>query len=1244
MFPRRITRRFRNLVSPTRSHSLPGTWRRSVVEGLEPRQLLASDSTQSVSPRSTVVVSAAGDMGDEIFELLIDGNWVASQRVSTEMSRYSFTIPQSVRPSQVRIQFVNDWADTSGTFDRNLQVDWVSINQTRIETESANVYSTGTWIDGHGIIPGFHRRDYLSTNGYFQYGFDTVSNVPTFDGTGNNLQNPTWGAAGEQFLRAARPAYSDGLNSPSLPSAPNARDVSNRMSAQSGSVENDRFLTAVWAQWGQFLDHDITQAFATRATGPSEPFPINASMPFTRSPFDSDTGTDQPRQQINHISAFIDGSVVYGSDVTRARALRSLSGGRLDSQNRAAGELLPFNTKQLPNAAPPLPTFFVAGDLRANENIALIAMQTLFLREHNRLADQLAKTEFAGRDLSDPAVDEEIYQRARRYVAGLIQNITYNEFLPSTLGFNAIPTYRGYNPHANAQITNEFATAIFRLGHTTLNNELLLGDQGQSITLRDAFSNPTFVVNNGIESIVEGMTLQKMQEVDHLVVDGVRNLLVDGPDGFDLVARNLQRGRDHGLPDYNSVRRAIGLKAVSSFHEVISDKVVADNLTALYGTPDRADSWIVMISEDHVPGTSVGPTIYAYMVDQFVRLRDGDRYWFQNHLDAKTAAEIKATRFSDVIRRNTTGLSDVQNEVFWTRDTLVFRNGLDNEWLIRDTGSLGGAEVVFFGNQGERDPNNRTETIVARRDEPINALVVAGTNERGDGFFIPNPRVPVARADQGVDEFIITANVEFFEGYGLGGKDRWVLESNIDSVFASGDDGDDLLAAKNAEPTTTKFTGGAGRDTITVVATRPSSIYVDSGDSLDEVVISTDRASKITLQGRSHATIVAASDHPLIRVSIGKRRSRVADAALRELTSDVAQWQSLSLNDAERGAIPGVPHPQDSVFAKNFDASGGWVDSVVGDFRGNGYATMMSRSSRGEWWHTDGSTTEPWTVWSASAGWHFVNAGDFDGDGDDDLVGRTASGSWWVAESNGQRMTNRAWGSWNARVAWSDVLVADFTGDGKDDILGRAANGEWWLARSTGTSFDNERWGRWSTAVQWSDVRAGDFNGDGRADVIGRAANGEWWVALSRGNSSTSHRWGVWNPKATWSHVVVGDFNGDGRDDLAGRLGSGVWWVSESNATSIGSTNRLFGSDNQSAGLRDVRVGDFNGDGRDDIVARSNRTGQLWVGASTGSMFRNYTNADLENDWRRRVLSQIQTAFSTPIFVGASLDMRIVPI
>ena len=720
----------------------------------------------------------------------------------------------------------------------------------------------------------------------------------SIDGVGNNVLNPEWGTVGEQFIRLSSAAFEDGVGEPARGDQMNAREISNLISAQAESIENDRFITSMWFQWGQFLDHDINRTFDVapfEQLTPSESLDISESFPFNRSPYDPATGISNSREYINHVTAFIDGSVVYGSDDSHAMALRTLEAGKLKSQDTEVGELLPYNTDGLINVPAPVDAFFVAGDVRANENIGLTSMQTLWVREHNRIADDLAATEYAGLDLSDPDVDEEIYQRARQVVMGLIKNITYNEFLPSTVGFNAIPTYSGYDSTINPQISNEFAGAAYRIGHSTLTNELLIGDEGDAIPLAEAFFRPDIVGAMGIEGVLEGLTVQTMQEVDSQVVDAVRNFLDDGP-GFDLAAINIQRGRDQGLPDYNTLRESVGLERLQDFSEMTSNQSLAEMFELVYGTPDNADSWIAVISEDHLPGTMTGETIYTILVDQFTRLRDGDRFYFEHAIDdTELVGEIKATRLSDVIERNTS--LHVQDEVFWTRDTLVFRNGLDNEWLIRDFGDNGGAEVVFFGEPGIRDPDNRTETAPVQRDEPINAVIVAGTNELGDGFFIPNALVSSPLADAGIDEFIITADIEFFEGYGLGGDDIWVFESDIASIFASGDEGRDVLKADvNVPGGSVAMTGGDGRDSIMVSASQASEVFADGGRGNDRIRLNAVDSGRVVAEGgRGHDRIqVRANGTDIVLASGDEGRDRLD---VRAIAADLVTVAGGSGND-----------------------------------------------------------------------------------------------------------------------------------------------------------------------------------------------------------------------------------------------------------------------------------------------------------------------------------------------------------
>ncbi|QDU09920.1 peroxidase family protein [Gimesia aquarii] len=496
---------------------------------------------------------------------------------------------------------------------------------------------------------------------------NTVTEYASIDGTGNNINNPELGSTDTELLRLANADYGDGLSTPAGEDRPSAREISNVIAAADSSETNDRYLTDIFWLWGQFLDHDITLTEAAHdADGnPLESFPIevptgdvffdptgtgDAVINLNRSIFEEDE--NGVRQQINQITAFIDGSVVYGSDEELAAQLRTFEGGLLATSD---GDLLPYGENG----------FFLAGDIRANENVALTAMHTIWVREHNRIATELA-TE------NPDLTDEELYQQARQIVAAQLQAITFNEFLPALFGTGAVSEYDGYDSTVDPSIANEFSNAAYRFGHSMLSSELLrldengnVADEG-NIALLDAFFNPSELEDHGIDSLLRGVSVNLAQELDNEVVDDVRNFLFGPPGagGFDLASLNIQRGRDHGLSDYNSTRVALGLEAVENFSDISSDPEVAAKLEALYGTVDNIDLWVGGLAEDHLPGSSMGETFTAIIIDQFERLRDGDRFWYENVFSGDALKEINGTTLADVIERNS-DISGLQENVFF---------------------------------------------------------------------------------------------------------------------------------------------------------------------------------------------------------------------------------------------------------------------------------------------------------------------------------------------------------------------------------------------------------------------------------------------------------------------------------------------------------------------------------------------------------------------------------------------------
>ena len=514
-------------------------------------------------------------------------------------------------------------------------------------------------------------------------------NVPSIDGIGNNEHHPLWGSAGVPFTRTASPNYEDGSEKPWGTALPNARTISNIVMDQGNAdLGSTRGLSSLVFQWGQFIDHDIT---LTDSAVPTESFDVEVPVgdkqfdpfqsgtvviPLNRSEYQDDTGGGiTPRQQLNSISSFIDASMVYGSDATRAAAIREFQGGRLLT---SSGNLLPFNVAGLPNADLGNPRdFFLAGDVRANEQSGLTAMHTLWVREHNRLANDFAR--------SNPEwTDEEVYQEARRWVTAEIQAITYNEFLPAVLGPNALSNYSGYDFTIDATVSNEFATAAFRVGHTMLPSELLrLDSQGNvvaegNLSLQAAFFAPNSVIDTGIEPILRGLAAQTQQEVDRFLVDAVRNFLFGPPGsgGLDLASLNIQRGREHGLPSYNQMRIAIGKQPAATFADITSDPLTQQRLEEAYGSVENVDLWVGGIAETHLPGSSLGDTFTAIWVEQFERLRSGDRFWFQNIFSGSDLDSLQNLTLRDVLQAN--GVSgNLQENVFFVSADLP-KTGTDN--------------------------------------------------------------------------------------------------------------------------------------------------------------------------------------------------------------------------------------------------------------------------------------------------------------------------------------------------------------------------------------------------------------------------------------------------------------------------------------------------------------------------------------------------------------------------------------
>ena len=391
------------------------------------------------------------------------------------------------------------------------------------------------------------------------------------------------------------------------------------------------------------------------------------------------TGSSSPlelggRQQINDITSFIDGSMVYGSDATLAGQLRQFSGGRL-----RVGRSIP------PGAKPSLPLdpsgclgCFLAGDTRVNEQIGLTTLHTIFMREHNRVASILA-------GINPNWNDEKLYQEARKIVGAQIQRITYYEFLPAVMGkasFNSlIGQYTGYNPVVNPSVPTEFSTAAFRFGHSLVKPSFSLLDRTYSqiggIPLVSAFVNPSiFSVANGTDQILRGLLTTNSRRSDEYLVSTLTNELFatnsinpgynSGTVGSDLASLNIQRGRDHGLPPYSTVRNYC--QRITGLKPTFKNDITLIRALQTYGSLDTADLWPLGLAETPLAGSLIGPTFSCLFADAFKALRSGDRFYFENPnaFNRSQLDEIKKSTMSRIICDNADNISLIEPNAFLT--------------------------------------------------------------------------------------------------------------------------------------------------------------------------------------------------------------------------------------------------------------------------------------------------------------------------------------------------------------------------------------------------------------------------------------------------------------------------------------------------------------------------------------------------------------------------------------------------
>ncbi len=542
------------------------------------------------------------------------------------------------------------------------------------------------------------------------------------DGSGNNIANNDWGAVDSQINRLTSPSFDDNISEMAHPEYENPRIISNQVCVETSVTPSPLGLSNMNVLWSEFINNDMqltTHQDSSHEGGLEEAhilIPIDdgimnpggvedSRIKYLRTEFISGTGDgeENPREYPNEVSSWIDGGSIYSFSVEFQDYLRSGEGGRLKVTDVRGWDMVPARiTEYVESASGDDPNLqFFTGDSRNLEHIGLTSLQVLFIREHNRIADGVSER-------NSDWNDEQVFQRTKKLVQAEIQAITYNEYLPS-IGIN-LDDYTGYNSTINPQLSNEYILLAGFATGSQMADGWLQFDEGLNETevghldLRDGFwTSSSLIEVGGIDTTIRGAAYDTQREMDLAVIPSLRNLMSGAMWGgwMDDCAMDIQRGRDRGLTDYNSLREGLGLERVTNWSDISSDVDSQQKLASAYLDVDSIDAYIGVMAEDRLEYSIYGETQQMLVLDQFQRLRDADRFWYENDAELNSlTSEFNSLRLSDIILRNT-GIESIQCDVFFAEsDASSFQCHLANS----------DAPLISGGNDGVS--STKTSTYV----------------------------------------------------------------------------------------------------------------------------------------------------------------------------------------------------------------------------------------------------------------------------------------------------------------------------------------------------------------------------------------------------------------------------------------------------------------------------------------------------------------------------------------------------
>lgn len=561
------------------------------------------------------------------------------------------------------------------------------------------------------------------------------------------------------------------------------------------------------------------------------------------------------------------------------------------------------------------------------------------------------------------------------------------------------------------------------------------------------------------------------------------------------------------------------------------------------------------------------------------------------------------TNFEKVDRIYATDFDDTVTMSARTYDLTIHGGaGNDHVTLLGFSDPNVAIRNVFVGGDG----NDYLSVSVRQFDEDADYLGGAGSDTID---FSPSSSIRSVSVTLHDDpEWFVYPTIYFTYGNGwrtslvgveniIGSEGTDNLTGNILSNFFNGGSGQDTLDGRGGDDI---LTGGLGIDQLT------------GGDGLD--------LFRDTLAGLNGDTIVDFSSGESIHFT---------DAVIGSFSFSVSGNQltysggSLTLSSPATGTLVAQADPAGGVQLTMVR------EPAINDFNGDGISDIL--------WRNDSGTVVDWlgqpnggfannagnTSVTVPNDWRVVGIGDFNGDNRDDILWRHNSGTMtdWLGTANGGFANNHGNSVAEVPTDWQVMGIGDFNGDGRDDIVWRHAGGTVtnWLGTANGGFANNHPVAGAFVPTDWRIVAVGDFNGDGRSDLLWRQQEGVVtdWLGTANGGYANNHTNSAAFMDTTWHVVGSGDFNGDGHSDILWRNDSGMVtnWLGLSNGGFT--SNAANASIGAASDWNIIGIGDYNGDGRDDVLWRGpDGTVATWLGQTNGGFTSNPVFGRIGAEWR----------------------------